>query len=113
MSSDGLSGLLHEVRDAAGLSVDEETIATAVRMGHGSARDALSALDQVLATGSIADAQPPFDELLGALASSDAVTAIGAQFMLVILVILGSEFFILGSLRRRQKGLTAKLSGPL
>jgi DNA polymerase-3 subunit gamma/tau len=78
ISSDTLNNLLHEIRDAAGLSVDEETIATAVRMGHGSARDALSALDQVLATGSIGDAAPPFDTLLSALATSDSVVAISA-----------------------------------
>ncbi len=73
-----LSGLLHEVRDAAGLSFDEETLAAAVRMGKGSARDALSALDQVLATGSLGDTVPPFDELLGALATSDAVATMSA-----------------------------------
>lgn len=78
ISSQILNELLHEVRDAAGLSVDEETLATAVRMGHGSARDALSALDQVLATGSIGDAHPTFDDLLGALGSSDAVLAISS-----------------------------------
>ena len=78
IGSETLSSLLHEISDAAGLIVDEETLATAVRLGHGSARDALSALDQVLATGSIADASPPFDTLLSAIATADAVGAISA-----------------------------------
>ena len=77
-----LSALLHEVRDAAGLTLDEATLSAAVRMGRGSARDALSALDQVLATGSLGDAAPPFDDLLGALASSDAVGTLGALAVL-------------------------------
>jgi DNA polymerase-3 subunit gamma/tau len=75
-NADTLSGLLHDVRDRAGLEVDEATLAAAVRMGHGSARDALSALDQVVATGSLGEATPPFDALLGALANRDAVATL-------------------------------------
>jgi DNA polymerase-3 subunit gamma/tau len=78
LSAATLNSLLHEVRDAAGLELDEATLATAVRMGHGSARDALSALDQVVATGSLSDAAPPFDDLLGALATQDAVGSLTA-----------------------------------
>jgi DNA polymerase-3 subunit gamma/tau len=77
-NSDTLSSLLHEVRDHANLALDEPTLAAAVRMGRGSARDALSALDQVLATGSLSDTTPPFDPLLGALASRDAVGTLSA-----------------------------------
>ncbi len=71
-----LSSLLHEVQDAAGLDVDDSTIETAVRLGRGSARDALSALDQLLATGTGEESQPDFDGLFGALVSNDAVAAI-------------------------------------
>ena len=39
-------------------------------------RDALSALDQLLATGSIAQAQPEFDPLFHALANADAQEAL-------------------------------------
>ncbi len=78
LNADTLNELLHEVRDAAHLEIDEETLAAAVRMGRGSARDALSALDQVMATGSLGDAAPPFDVLLEALANADAVTILTA-----------------------------------
>jgi len=71
-----LSSLLHEVERAAGLSADEATIEAAVRLGRGSARDALSALDQLLATGSIVESQPDFDGLFRALVDADAVAAL-------------------------------------
>jgi DNA polymerase-3 subunit gamma/tau len=71
-----LSSLLHEVEHAAGLSVDDATIEAAVRLGRGSARDALSALDQLIATGSTVDAQPEFDGLFRALVDADAVAAL-------------------------------------
>ena len=77
-----LSALLHAVRNAAGLSADEATIETAVRMGRGSARDALSALDQLLATGSISETQPEFDGLLSALVNADAVMALASLAVL-------------------------------
>jgi DNA polymerase-3 subunit gamma/tau len=71
-----LSSLLHEVERAAGLSADDATIEAAVRLGRGSARDALSALDQLIATGSIIETQPEFDGLFRALVDADAVTAL-------------------------------------
>jgi len=55
------------------LSADEATIEAAVRLGRGSARDALSALDQLIATGSIIETQPEFDGLFRALVEGDAV----------------------------------------
>ncbi len=71
-----LSSLLHDVQGAAGLSADAATIDAAVRLGRGSARDALSALDQLIATGSIEETQPQFDGLFNALVSGDAVEAL-------------------------------------
>lgn len=71
-----LSSLLHDVRGAAGLNADEATIDAAVRLGRGSARDALSALDQLIATGSINEAQPQFDGLFHALVLEDPVEAL-------------------------------------
>jgi DNA polymerase-3 subunit gamma/tau len=71
-----LSALLHEVENAAGLSADDATIEAAVRLGRGSARDALSALDQLIATGSIIETQPEFDGLFRALVDADAVAAL-------------------------------------
>jgi len=71
-----LNSLLHEVEKAAGLSADDATIEAAVRLGRGSARDALSALDQLIATGSIVESQPEFDGLFHALVDVDAVEAL-------------------------------------
>lgn len=71
-----LSSLLHDVRGAAGLNADEATIDAAVRLGRGSARDALSALDQLIATGSISETQPQFDGLFHALVNEDPVEAL-------------------------------------
>jgi DNA polymerase-3 subunit gamma/tau len=71
-----LGSLLHEVEQAAGLSADDATIEAAVRLGRGSARDALSALDQLIATGSIIETQPEFDGLFRALVDADAVAAL-------------------------------------
>ncbi|MFZ0769594.1 MAG: DNA polymerase III subunit gamma/tau [Acidimicrobiales bacterium] len=76
LGAETLATLLHDVKSAAGLSVDDATIDAAVRLGRGSARDALSALDQLLATGSISETQPEFDALFEALASDDAVGAL-------------------------------------
>src|SRR5580658_3313619 len=75
-SGETLSSLLHDVKGAAGLGADDATIDAAVRLGRGSARDALSALDQLLATGSISETQPEFDGLFGALVNEDAVAAL-------------------------------------
>ena len=83
IAGDTLSTLLHDVQGAAGLEVDDSTIEAAVRLGRGSARDALSALDQLIATGSLVDAQPRFDGLLTALGDGDAASAIGALAVLM------------------------------
>ena len=77
-----LATLLNDVKVAAGLGADEATIEAAVRLGRGSARDALSALDQLLATGSLSDTQPEFDGLFDALVRDDAVAALRALALL-------------------------------
>ena len=76
IGAETLATLLHDVEGAAGLGADDATIEAAVRLGRGSARDALSALDQLLATGSISESQPEFDELFHALVHDDAVGAL-------------------------------------
>jgi DNA polymerase-3 subunit gamma/tau len=63
-----LHGLLADVRTAAGLEISDDAIDAAVRRGHGSARDALSALDQLAASGDADDVRPSFNELFGAVA---------------------------------------------
>ena len=83
IAGDTLSTLLHDVQGAAGLDVDEGTIEAAVRLGRGSARDALSALDQLIATGSLVDTQPRFDDLLDALERGDTAAAIRSLALLL------------------------------
>lgn len=70
-SAVALQDLLRDVRDAAGLAVDDGALAVAVRRGHGSARDALSALDQVAAAGTADLSRPDLSVLTGALCESD------------------------------------------
>jgi len=82
IGGDTLSSLLHDIRGAAGLSADDSLIDAAVRLGRGSARDALSALDQLMATGSLSESQPEFDGLFHSLVSLDAVEALRSLALL-------------------------------
>jgi DNA polymerase III subunit gamma/tau len=82
IGADTLATLLNDVKGAAGLGADDATIEAAVRLGKGSARDALSALDQLLATGSINESQPEFDALFESLVNSDASGALKALAVL-------------------------------
>jgi DNA polymerase III subunit gamma/tau len=78
LGADVLDGLLHDVNQAAGLALDDDALSVAVRRGRGSARDALSFLDQVAASGSADDARPEVDELVDALEAEDAGRALVA-----------------------------------
>src|SRR5487761_703394 len=64
-----LHDLLESVNAEAGLNLDEGALEAAVRRGRGSARDALSALDQVAASGSADAARPELAGVLDALAA--------------------------------------------
>ncbi len=66
-----LHELLESVNTEAGLHLDEVALEAAVRRGRGSARDALSALDQVAASGSADAARPELAQVLDALADGD------------------------------------------
>jgi DNA polymerase III subunit gamma/tau len=63
-----LSGLLKDVSADAGLGLPGEAIDLAVRRGHGSARDALSFLDQVAAAGIVEDEAETLEEVIEAMA---------------------------------------------
>ncbi len=78
LGTDALAALVHDVNEAAGLQLDEESLSVAVRRGRGSARDTLSALDQVAASGSADDARPELAEVADALADEDAGRALVA-----------------------------------
>jgi DNA polymerase-3 subunit gamma/tau len=76
IGADTLDALLHEVSTAAGLGLADDDIAVAVRKGRGSARDALSALDQVVASGSAEALRPDVVGLTEAIAAEDARQAL-------------------------------------
>jgi DNA polymerase-3 subunit gamma/tau len=66
-----LDELVRFVIADAGLVADEEAIAHVLRVGGGSARDTLSALDQVVAAGGVDDRQASAEEVLAALLQRD------------------------------------------
>jgi DNA polymerase-3 subunit gamma/tau len=75
LGPDLLAQLLKDVRQDAAIDVPDELLETAVRRGNGSARDALSALDQA-AAGPLSDDTASLDEVLGALADHDPARAL-------------------------------------
>src|SRR6202035_5724237 len=67
-----LAGLLADINSRAGLGVAPEAIDLVVRRGHGSARDALTVLDQVAASASdVEDVATVVTEIVEALAERD------------------------------------------
>jgi DNA polymerase-3 subunit gamma/tau len=72
LAADTLQTLLESVRDQGGLDVDDSSLQAAVRRGHGSARDALSALDQVVASGEAEAARPELASVVSAIAAGEA-----------------------------------------
>ncbi|MCI3949219.1 MAG: dnaX, partial [Acidimicrobiales bacterium] len=69
---------LRAVADDAGLSVPDGALDLAVRRGAGSVRDALSALDQIVAAGGEIDDDDSVDELVEALCERDTGRALTA-----------------------------------
>ena len=67
-----LEEYVRHVVDEAGLDVTPEAIDHAVRAGNGSARDALSALEQVVAAGGVAEREVSVDELIEGLVERDS-----------------------------------------
>ena len=76
LSPDVLADHVRHIIADAGLGLDAEAVDPAVdhviRSGAGSARDTLSALDQVAALGEVFDASEPVDAVLDALCDRDA-----------------------------------------
>jgi DNA polymerase-3 subunit gamma/tau len=73
-----LTSLIEEVSQAAGLAVDADAIEQVARKGKGSARDALSVLDQFVAVGTVDDDTAVIEELAEALCEKDAGRALVA-----------------------------------
>jgi DNA polymerase-3 subunit gamma/tau len=76
LDADTLRALLTSVNEEAGLEMDDESVQAAVRRGRGSARDALSALDQVAASGSSDAARPELGTVLTAVSVGDAAVVL-------------------------------------
>ena len=78
LGPDTLSELLAQVRSDAHLDVGDDALELAVRRGRGSARDALSILDQVAASDAVDDDLPELDQVVDALAERDVQRALVA-----------------------------------
>jgi len=79
LAAETLAELVRDVSGVAGLDVDDAAIDIVARRGAGSARDALSALDQVAAAGGVgADEVDPAVDVVAALAARDAGAALVA-----------------------------------
>jgi DNA polymerase-3 subunit gamma/tau len=76
LGPDVLVALLRRIRDDAGLELGDDSVDAAVRRGRGSARDALSALDQVAAGGAVDDELDMLASLADALAERDPGAAL-------------------------------------
>ena len=72
LGSDTLTDLVNEVVAKAGIDLGPEALREAVRRGHGSARDTLSALDQIVAVGGELEERAQASSVLEALARRDA-----------------------------------------
>jgi DNA polymerase-3 subunit gamma/tau len=67
-----LEDYLRYVVEDAGLDVSSDAIDFAVRAGRGSARDAVSALEQVVAAGGVSEREVSVDDIIEGLAERDA-----------------------------------------
>ena len=76
--SDQMAERVREIAADAGIEVDDEIVDHVVKIGGGSARDTLSALDQVVAAGGVADVDTSTPDLLEAVTSKDAALALRA-----------------------------------
>ena len=78
LPEDKLSEHVLSVADSAGIDLSEDGLAYVMAAGGGSARDALSALDQVAAAGTAPEAADSANEVLEALASDEEAAALVA-----------------------------------
>jgi DNA polymerase-3 subunit gamma/tau len=76
LDSDVLALLLTDIVRDAQMELPDSAVESAVRRGRGSARDALSALDQVVASGVVDDDTSLLHELVVALAERDTASAL-------------------------------------
>ncbi len=75
ISPESLENLLNEVSNRAEISLPTGAILAATKKGRGSARDALSALEQIAIVGQVEDDDGYVESIVEALASRDSVQA--------------------------------------
>jgi DNA polymerase-3 subunit gamma/tau len=78
LSAEQLAEHVQWVIHDAGLDLPDDVVEHVVRQGGGSARDTLSALDQVAAAGGVLDRADSLDDLLDAIAAADPGRALVA-----------------------------------
>ncbi len=78
IGADELAAHVRNVAQRAELDISDEIVDYVVARGAGSARDTLSALDQVVAAGGIPDDRVSVDEVLEGLASRDVAACLAA-----------------------------------
>src|SRR5262245_35692276 len=78
LPADELEAHVRWVAADAGLSVSDEAVEAVLHMGAGSARDTLSALDQVVAAGGVTPELVPLDDLVEGLVETDPGRALAA-----------------------------------
>ena len=78
LNPETLGALLKDVNEDAHLGIDPAAIDLVVRRGKGSARDALSVLDQFAAAGQVEEDESDADEIVEALCDSDTGRALTA-----------------------------------
>ena len=78
LPTEELDQLVRDIAAADGLDVSPEAVDVVVRQGAGSARDVLSALDQVVAAGGVVEEAEPLDEMTEALIDADTARALAA-----------------------------------
>ncbi|MGV3758395.1 MAG: DNA polymerase III subunit gamma/tau, partial [Actinomycetota bacterium] len=78
LPSDALADHVRHVIEDAGLGLGEDVVDHVIRQGGGSARDTLSALDQVAAMGGVPTEAQPIEAILQALVERDAGAALVA-----------------------------------
>jgi DNA polymerase III subunit gamma/tau len=95
----------------AGLDLGEDAVEHVVRVGGGSARDTLSALDQVAALGGVFDEAEPVDAVLAALVERDAGDVLAA---VAEAVAAGRDIRVLGAtlVERLRNAFLAKMGAP-
>ncbi len=76
LGAETLTSLLSQVAQHASIDLTAEAIDLVVRRGHGSARDALSALDQVAAGGTVEDDSGTVSGIVAAIVERDAGSAL-------------------------------------